>query len=73
MPSIFQASGQHLLYSMVLLGREECILWILRGETLYIQRGKHVSLEKFLWTEINKSDYVEKIKSSCIFHELKRF
>lgn len=46
MPSIFQASGQHLFYSMVLLGREECILWILRGETLYIQRGKHVTLEK---------------------------
>ena len=52
---------------MVLLVREEYILWILTGETLYIQRVKHVILEKFLWTEINKNDYVEKTKSSCIF------
>ena len=36
---------------MVLLVREEYILWILTGETLYIQRVKHVTLEKFLWTE----------------------
>ena len=57
---------------MVLLVREEYILWILTGETLYIQRVKHVTLEKFLWTEINKNDYVEKTKSSCIFPRLEK-
>lgn len=45
--AIVKASGQHLFYSVVLVGREEYLLWILTRETLYLQIVNHVTFEIF--------------------------
>lgn len=43
---IFQASGQLLFYSVVLVAREKDLLWIV-GREMYIQIVNHVTLEIF--------------------------
>lgn len=49
--AIFKASGQHLFYSVVLVGREEYLLWILTRETLSSD-SKPRNFQNFLRTKI---------------------
>lgn len=45
--AIFQASGRHLFYSVVLVVREGYLLWILTRETLHTQIVNRITLENF--------------------------
>lgn len=68
---LFQAGGQPLFYSVVSVGREGDLLWIVGGE-MCNQIVNHVTLEILYGQKFLKNDYV-KIKRSYIFHYWKRF